>query len=191
MDAPFPVFSVEMFGETIGQFVDDNFRSKFVHGCIMVVELAPKEYEFYIAAALITGGPLKFKIVRISQKTNKEAYVNLCPLVDSFLKRLSVEKVGIETVKERARHGKKKNIIRKIIHVSGAAKYENSPEYLGSRQVEWSHQWMVRGHWRVVKGLGKDRAGEYTVTNYTWVISHTKGDGPEVFDKTRFVKKRS
>jgi hypothetical protein len=48
------------------------------------------------------------------------------------------------------------------------------------RNIEWSHSWWVAGHWRKHEGLGKDRAGNRTVEGRTWVVAHTKGEGPEL-----------
>jgi hypothetical protein len=54
--------------------------------------------------------------------------------------------------------------------------------------IEWSHRWSVRGHWRTVPGLGKNREGQYSVTGHTWVSEHEKGpeDAP-LITKTRLV----
>jgi hypothetical protein len=45
------------------------------------------------------------------------------------------------------------------------------------RDVDWSHQWEIRGHWRVCETIGKDRDGIYQVEGYTWVKNHIKGKG--------------
>jgi hypothetical protein len=46
----------------------------------------------------------------------------------------------------------------------------------------------VRGHWRKVNGIGKDRSGEYCVKEFTWVTEHDKGpDGKPLIRKTRIV----
>lgn len=56
------------------------------------------------------------------------------------------------------------------------------------RSVDWSHRWEVRGHWRKIEGLGKNREGHYEVKNFTWVKSHTKGpEASPLIKKTRVV----
>lgn len=52
--------------------------------------------------------------------------------------------------------------------------------------IEWSHRWKVRGHWRRVLGIGRDRTGEYRINGATWVREHIRG--PE--DKVLLNKKR-
>lgn len=54
--------------------------------------------------------------------------------------------------------------------------------------IDWSHRWEVRGHWRKVHGLGKDRAGDYVVTGWTWVRDFVKGpEDKPLIKKTRVV----
>jgi hypothetical protein len=42
-------------------------------------------------------------------------------------------------------------------------------------QIDWSHRWEVRGHWRKVDGIGKDPEGMYIVEGWTWVNDFVKG----------------
>lgn len=52
-----------------------------------------------------------------------------------------------------------------------------------ARNIEWQHHWWCRGHWRQKPGgIGKDRLGNYTMQNFTWVVPHRKGNkaGPEI-----------
>lgn len=54
--------------------------------------------------------------------------------------------------------------------------------------IDWSHRWEVRGHWRKASTIGKNRAGEYCIPNYTWVSAHVRG--PEealLIKKTRIL----
>lgn len=83
---------------------------------------------------------------------------------------------------------------------SGKGKYIYKPKdvvYVGKKskksvatqrgdRLNWDHSWTVMGHWRRVKGMGKDRKGERVVEGYTWVVPHVKGDGALV-DKVRKV----
>lgn len=48
-------------------------------------------------------------------------------------------------------------------------------EVKASRKVDWTHRWEVMGHWRRVKGMGKDQSGKYKVQGYTWVKDFEKG----------------
>lgn len=44
--------------------------------------------------------------------------------------------------------------------------------------INFDIKFMVRGHWRVLEPgkMGKNRAGEYNVSNMTWVTEHEKGN---------------
>jgi hypothetical protein len=55
-------------------------------------------------------------------------------------------------------------------------------------KIDFSHRWEVRGHWRRVAGMGKDREGNYEVRGLTWVKDCVKG--PEelpIIQKLRWV----
>ncbi len=52
------------------------------------------------------------------------------------------------------------------------------PEPAYSRDIDWSMQWWVRGHWRKLPSsdiLGKGRDDQYNVKGFTWVAEHLKG----------------
>jgi hypothetical protein len=56
-------------------------------------------------------------------------------------------------------------------------------------EVEWSHQWMVRGHYRDIDGIGKSPRGVYDQRGRTWVREHVKGpDDKILIEKHRMVK---
>jgi hypothetical protein len=56
------------------------------------------------------------------------------------------------------------------------------------KDVDWKHSWECVGHWRFVKGIGKDRYGEYNKKGRTWVNPCIKGDGI-LIKKTRIIQK--
>lgn len=70
--------------------------------------------------------------------------------------------------------------IRKIVHIR-PYKSQATQEYDGL-PIDWSHRWKVRGHWRKIHTVGKNREGEYGVHGFTWVVDHVKGpeDAPLV-----------
>jgi len=76
--------------------------------------------------------------------------------------------------------------IKKIIYCTNK-KYKEINTHLNSYPIDYSHRFLVRGHWRRIKTLGKDRAGSYCVKGYTWVAEHERGDEslPLVSDKVR------
>ena len=55
------------------------------------------------------------------------------------------------------------------------------------RSFDWSHSFEVRGHWRKIKGIGKDREGQYCINGFTWVSPSVKGKG-DLVKKIRVIK---
>lgn len=62
----------------------------------------------------------------------------------------------------------------------------SKPEPIFAKEIDWSHQWWVRGHWRKFDGIGKDRNGDYNTKGFTWVIPHLKG--PETLPVVKKVR---
>lgn len=56
-----------------------------------------------------------------------------------------------------------------------------------SEPLEWEHSWKVIGHWRNIKGVGKDRDGSYIVNGRTWINPCIKGAG-QLTEKIRVLK---
>ncbi|MGH1348736.1 MAG: hypothetical protein ACRBN8_44785 [Nannocystales bacterium] len=78
--------------------------------------------------------------------------------------------------------------VKDLVHIvlkRDRVEYERQTGLEG--KVDWTHKWQVRGHWRKVDGIGKDRSGSYQVKGATWVNPHQKGKGPLV-EKIRFVR---
>lgn len=43
----------------------------------------------------------------------------------------------------------------------------------------------VRGHWRKIKGIGKNRENDYTIDGYTWIKDYKKGDKNKLLNKAK------
>lgn len=81
--------------------------------------------------------------------------------------------------------------IKEIIHIRPKTQSANSEEF-ESREIDWSHRWEVRGHWRKISGIGKDREGAYKIGGHTWVVPHQKGpDHLPVVRKLRVLNPQS
>lgn len=182
MGAPFEVFSIEF---TTGPVM--SLRGKgsgeylFVH-CLMCIETKPGQFNFY---GLLSSDPysgLEGRVIKLK---------DVSKTVNAVLDYMEKMKVGSEAVRERVKlgHGnnKRTHTIRRIIHV--APKSELQRFSIGHRNIDWTHRFLVRGHWRKIDGhaLGKDRAGNYAVVGHTWVTEHERG--PE--DKPLVVKTRA
>lgn len=192
-DAPFPVFSVENLDDTPLDFfiMKDGLRRETV--AIIVVELLPKQYGYYALCRDPAHPKREYKVF----KSNTEGET-----VQAMLERLNKEKMGIESVRQYVKlgTGKKKltHRIRRIIHVTPKEYISEYPG--GHREVNWTHRFLVRGHWstfwkdkllRIVdhSRIGKDRAGNYCVTGYTWVTEFEKGPKElPLITKTRIVE---
>lgn len=190
LDAPFKIFSIEILGGSISvpkdlevpDIIADE-KGERIGGltveCIMVVEQSPNEY-------------LNFGYLRT---TENRVYVLIMPqlhtMVSEMLKRLSREETGVESVRERVRIGSGQNkrvaTFRKVVHVR-PKKLLTAMSH-GTRNIDWSHRWAVRGHWRAVAGLGKDRDGNYSVEGHTWVSEHVRGpESAPLIPKVRIVE---
>lgn len=187
LDAPFKAFSIENFdGSPIHEHIGNIDKTKCLTFCVIVVEVKPKEYLFYNLNHFVENNYWVVEAV-YSPITGR--------IVEQYLHRLNTERVGFENTRQVIKIGsgkhKRNHRIRKIVYVCPKKEYEKQNEKLG-KQIDWSHRWLVRGHWRKCEGaLGKDREGLHCVPNYTWVVDHVKGPEDKILiaDKTRIVKK--
>lgn len=184
MDAPFRVFSIEVLGDNNYVTIprpDDKIDIYI--SCILIEEISPKVFCYYSLCELRRAGIPK----RVVLVTNTEGAI-----IEDFLSRLKKEASGVEHIRSRVRIGAGKErrtaTFRKVIHVKPKGQLAKDLAQGLGKSIEWSHRWAVRGHWRTVPGLGKNREGQYSVVGHTWVSEHEKGpeDAPLV-TKTRLV----
>lgn len=66
---------------------------------------------------------------------------------------------------------------------------KNAAQYEGDeREVQWSHRWMVNGHWRNQPYIERDQEGnKFTVRRQIWIAPYVKG--PD--DKPLILKRRA
>jgi len=76
--------------------------------------------------------------------------------------------------------------INKVVHIAPKKEIDSVTPVQPGKVIDWSHSWLVRGHWRRIKGIGKDREGNYCINGQTFVVPHQKGTG-EVVKKVRIV----
>lgn len=186
-DAPFECFSIELSGDRpiTSPNPEDLLDSKYAQvdiWCMMVCEFSPKDY-----AAFLLVRHKDLWGVLASGDENPETN----GLIQHYIDRISKEKSGLEivNVKQKIGSGKLKTFhkIKSVIHITGSpAKYSGS---YGSREVDWTHRFEVRGHWRKVSGIGKDRQGNYGTEGFTWISSYVKGsDDLPLIKKQRVVQ---
>lgn len=108
-----------------------------------------------------------------------------------FIDQLKKYKLGSEKVDRAVKLGTKSSKasvqIRDIIHVSPKRLIEKTTPAF-SKNIDWSHRFEVRGHWRKTMNIGKDREGKYRVNGFTWVKDCVKGPANKpLVKKTRLV----
>lgn len=71
-----------------------------------------------------------------------------------------------------------------IVLKSEKKRYE-APDQV--KNIKWDYSFPVRGHWRLIDGLGKDPHGNRNQPGRTWVTPHIRGEG-EVSNHLRVYK---
>lgn len=181
--APFKVFSIEVRNGFVCRIKDsspvDERLSKVV--CLLAVEALPGVTGAFVALA---EDGCRTVVLYLGHLLND--------VIESYVAKLKASEIGLEQVRERIKIGagasKRIHTIRRIIRVARKGRSEGVPS-LGGGRIDWSHRWLVRGHWRRHPGLGKDRNGDYCIDGFTWVVDHEKGpdDAPLVGGKVRLV----
>lgn len=161
IDSPFEVYSFETFGDkylTHGGGIEVS--------CLMCVETSPKEVSFFVFG--IDTETRSKHVVDVSH--HKEM---MGPVVASILSEISSGKLGVERKRLKFKlKNKKFHKINKVIHIGNKKSMAAASKHC---IIDWSHRFEVRGHWRAVKGIGKDRSGDIINNGYTWVNSFIKG----------------
>lgn len=183
LDLPSKTLHIEVGNGIIGRIgsKQDIQNNKFCIHSLIVHEVSPENYEFLI---LVNNNSIYFF------NKNHDQYECLVHLTFEVLKNLQKFKIGVQEVKEKivikSAKQKIKRTINKIIHVHPRNWNDETSELLG-RQIDYSHRFLVRGHWRKCNFIGKDREGNYTVNGFTWISEHIKGpeNKPLIADKIR------
>lgn len=181
IDAPFSHFSIEKVNGYLLQANDNEISEEFKILCVAVKEVGPKQFIFL--SLIERSSDEKLMVCA----TNSES-----GLVSRFVQILNTQKVGVATTRSTVKFGsgslKRIHRIRRIVYVSPKRDVEKiSSEH---KNIDWSHRWLVRGHWRSIPvgKLGKDRAGDYCITSFTWVTEFEKGpEAAPLISKTRLV----
>lgn len=180
MDAPFKFFSIEKLNGPLLHSPDCKISQAFNVLCVAVNEVAPNEYRFLTLTELCENGHLTVAA------TNSEVEV-----VNNFLKFFNRQEVGILPSRAIIKLGngelKRTHRIRRVVYVSPKREMQKLSE--SHKTIDWTHRWLVRGHWRQIGDkLGKDREGNYCVKGFTWVTEFEKGpETAPLITKTRIV----
>ncbi len=108
-----------------------------------------------------------------------------------YIDQMKKYKLGSEKINKTLKLGTKSSRasvqIRDIVYVSPKKYIEKITSSTG-KKIDWSHRFEVRGHWRKIKSIGKDREGHYKINGFTWVKDCVKGPtGKPLVKKSRLV----
>ena len=178
-DPPFPFFSIEKLSGFLMRGMARSNVVEFYVWCMAAFEPAPNQFHY---------------LALMSSADSCHVYTMNADhgLVAKFLKKINSENIGSVNSRTiiKLGHGADKfsHRIRKIVYVGKKNETLENPSL--PKDINWSHRWWVRGHWRKVEGLGKNREGQHCTPGFTWVTEHVKG--PEemvIVNKVRAVGK--
>lgn len=170
---------------------------------IFINELSPTKYEVYV----LFYGNKHYSIQLIDKDTDmvspnedldpndaRSLYEHVLRMVHGLCLRFDEEEKGQSNPRKafKAKIGgeKKKYRINKIVFVV-PKKHRELVEAKYPRQVDWSHRFKVRGHWRSLLGrIGKDREGN-PIKDWTWVRDYIKGpENAPLIKKTIVIRNK-
>lgn len=66
--------------------------------------------------------------------------------------------------------------VRNIVNIAPKKDQKKGISEVTGKQIQYSHRFRVRGHWRKIGGIGKAANGEYGILGKTWVVDFIKGE---------------
>jgi hypothetical protein len=182
----FPEVKYDAWSGLFDKVTDEMIFGMFLH------EIEPHHYLFAFVMSDKNDPTLhRFRYGQASNVLNHEIWDSICIWLQPFSKNSTVGTMKSPSrIKFRdPKTGEKRtHKIRKVVTVFPKKMSEDDFTYAESEGVDFSHRFSVRGHWRKVAGIGKNRQDEYCVQGFTYVCEHEKG--PEhlpVINKTRVV----
>ena len=151
---------------------------------LIVMELFPNEYA--IDAIIHQNG--KFFQQELEQTHGRHLVRHIIEFINNTKENIT----GISKINRKQRLGKGKNrtIVKvKNVVVVSSKNHTSKPNLIYGKKIDWKQRWQVRGHWRKVSGIGKDRYGKYHVKGFTWVKAFTKGPETKDLIQKVYVKK--
>jgi hypothetical protein len=152
---------------------------------MLIQERKPGAYDFYH----LIYAHNKFTIIHNDENSKNIALDRSKGLANEYINLIHRGTEGIENVKQILKIGPKKDrqkrTIRRVIHIAMKKEQGKVVPFCGN-SIDWSHRWLVRGHWRNIQGIGKNRNGDYCIEGKTFVTSHEKGQG-DLVHKVRVV----
>lgn len=175
-DAPFQVMYVEVsdggnvLESTVG--LPNGEAATIETKAVLIVEFTPRQYSI-LCLNYLPGIKRYMPVISLP-------YVTANQLMSKLIKVINKGNPGYFSSNERikfksgaALHNYRR--LNKVIYV-GKSGGQQPRRYIDGNRVEYSHRFLVRGHWRKHEGVGKNRAGERVVEGMTWVSECEKGD---------------
>lgn len=161
---------------------------------LMVKELDPHTYliDVYGYREVLATGMTNFhcpKFLIGNDHDCDDDALECWAFIDAFCKFIQTAQEGTSRINFRTRIGtgqsRRRYELKDITYMRPRQELGGTSTD-GDNEIEWSHRWKVRGHWRKVMGVGRDRDGAYRISGMTWINEYIKG--PE--DKPYLNKKR-
>lgn len=185
-NAPFKVYSIEMFGDHVSVSVPRvGDRIQVFCDCLLAYETVPMQFMVYAFVHFYDP-----KTGKVTKRVMLTAAFN--DILKQLTDRINSEESGFQQVNVKIKLGtgrdKRFHKIKRVVYVKPKKKPLDEKAESQSRLVNWTQRWFVRGHWRKTDALGKDREGTYCMEGHTWVSEHIKGpEEAPIVRKTRVV----
>lgn len=195
LDLPFRLCWFELTNSE-PEFFDEKGVVERRVGAIIAYEQAFNDYAFmcyevYPTRQISFLNLLTEDRVRLRQYYEAKEWVRkACAVLNKESTEIGQDKILMEVTKTGRFSGNTKVRMANVPITIVVPRQVSRRTYVGSKQLDFSHRFEVRGHWRKTTGvLGKNREGEYVVQGYTWVKAHIKGpEDKPVIKKTRIIK---
>jgi len=186
--APFESFCFERAHDKFLYTIELDKGRRMGSIALLARETSPNEYDFFHLVCEVNSP--SYVVLYEAKGIGRDLSVKKSQgLVNQYINLIHKETEGVEKVKQTFKIGPKadrqKRTIRRVIHIAPKKDYGEVVSAHGGA-INWSHRFLVRGHWRKVDGLGKNRNGDYCIQNKTFVIPYEKGQG-DLVHKTRIV----
>jgi hypothetical protein len=195
LDLPFKSVWFEHSENTLFKIFDEDKPEKEIHIIgFHIEELSPEQLKITCLYSRKTPTPktLNVGLIRFPM-TQEYAEINtkIFSTAANLIQMLNTQTLGSfpmgATVKYKQNGENKFRKINKIIYVSTKKEYQKAETHAG-RTINWTHSWAVRGHWRKIQSIGKDREGVYQMKGFTWIKDFKKGTELPFVEKMRIVK---
>lgn len=197
LSLPFQGIWVES-SDVLMEYDYENIKIQFLGALIVENEESPTpQYQIFSLIRPITGD-LQINALNITKEKfeslsihpfSKGLYEFLRRLLEGIHDKSCTSGISKINIKARVGVGSERRLlsIKKIIHITlkeDRKKYESENHIV----IDWSHRWEVRGHWRTITGIGKDRFGNYNLFGMTWVKPFIKGpEEKQMISKVRII----